>query len=83
MLLVIRKKDENDFMNSQIITLNTRRSLKDHFERSMFTLCSPREERAPTNFVGALSSVWTSQGLNLGPPDYEPQITIFMILYDM
>ena len=49
MLLVIRKKDENDFMNSQIITLNTRRSLKDHFERSMFTLCSPREERAPTN----------------------------------
>ena len=23
--------------------------------------------------------VWTSQGLNLGPPDYEPQITI---LYD-
>ena len=47
MLLVIRKKDENDFMNSQIITLNTRRSLKDHFERSMFTLCSPRKERAP------------------------------------
>ena len=26
---------------------------------------------------------WTSQGLNLGPPDYEPQISIFMIFYDM
>ena len=33
--------------------------------------------------VSALFLAWTSQGLNLGPPDYEPQISIFMILCDM
>jgi len=48
MLLFIRKKDEKDFMKSQIITLNTRRSPKGHFGRSMFTSCSPRKEKAPT-----------------------------------
>lgn len=48
MLLVIRKKDEKDFMKSQIITLNTRRSPKGHFGSSMFTSCSPIKEKALT-----------------------------------
>ena len=51
MLLIIRKKDGNDFMNSQIITLYNRRSPQDHFGCSMFTSCSPRKEKAPTKFL--------------------------------
>ena len=30
-----------------------------------------RKQKAATRFVTAFCSLWTSQGLNLGPPDYE------------
>lgn len=61
MLLVIRKKDEKDFMKSQIITLNTRRSPKGHFERSMFTSCLCKNIKKAANLtLTALLSMWTS-----------------------
>ena len=38
----------------------------------LFTHCLRNyTKKAATKFVTALFSMWTSQGLNLGPPDYE------------
>ena len=38
----------------------------------MLPLCLRKDiKKAATKFVTAWYSLWTSQGLNLGPPDYE------------
>ena len=38
----------------------------------MLPLCLHKDiKKAVTKFVTAWYSLWTSQGLNLGPPDYE------------
>ena len=59
-------------MYSQVIALNYRRSPKGHFERSMFT-----SKRKSTYRMNVSAFVWTSLGLNQGPPDYETNRMIF------
>ena len=44
----------------------------------MLPLCLRKDiKKAATKFVTAWYSLWTSQGLNLGPPDYENDKMIF------
>ena len=44
---------------------------------SYLPIVSHNKEEAVTKFATASSLLWTSQGLNLGPPDYENDKMIF------
>ena len=56
-------------LNQQIPQLFT---LISHNSNSLFTHCFRKDiKKAVTKFVTAWFLTWTSQGLNLGPPDYE------------
>ena len=59
-------------MNSQKITLRFRRLLKVTFDSERSPDGHSKKEKAPTKYLQVLDfQLWTSLGLNQGPPDYE------------